>query len=539
MTSTERTLEAIATWFPLWDLSKGRRTRVIWLRLDGNWEGQPMTLREALDRLKQGQPGNIAGMLREGILCGDFDQADGLERMRLARQELEREACQCFGGPSGGPGHAHLWVISEGIPIEDITEILHRHGADVRGQAGMKAMRLPETPNRAGVCSTLEGDRLGLQHAIQLRKPRFTDQAWKYPRKDQPGVLNRSAIIQAHTVRCVQAGLGLNLAIRALKEAQPIGFEKISSWEEKRQRRYIRVSIITALRFAKHIRHNVPRKTSTIDIEIARWQQEATAIILREWPSRARSTGIRMVQGIAQKAKRSGKISGLGISSRELADEVGMTFSTAAAHLKRMLELDVLTSPRRNVGAHSRRYALNSQSVNTDHNQDAPAGAWGACPSDCATTLRLEEPDLDCFGGASSRLRVYNAIRQGLRTTKAIRAALGMTGPSVRNHVRHLQGMGLITRMGRTIELGEVSPRECAEAMETLGRTERRRTLHRLQREGFANHLLRLGLGHLAQHTKCRIAPPRTLTPYTVEIETPQEPTERRILVTVGTRRNE
>jgi hypothetical protein len=63
--------------------------------------------------------------------------------------------------------------------------------------------------------------------------------------------------------------------------------------------------------------------------------------------------------------------------------------------------------------------------------------------------------------------------------------------------------------------------------------------LHRLQREGFANHLLRLGLGHLAQHTKCRIAPPRTLTPYTVEIETPQEPTERRILVTVGTRRNE
>jgi DNA-binding MarR family transcriptional regulator len=535
MTSTERTLEAIATWFPLWDLTNGHRTRVIWLELDRNWKGQPMTLGKALDRLKQGQAGNIAGMLREGILCGDFDQADGLESMNRARQELEREACQCFGGPSGRTGHAHLWVISEGIPVEDITEILKRHGADVRGQDGRKAMRLPETPNRAGVCSTLEGDRLGLQHAIQLRTPRLSDRG---DQAAQNGKLDRSAAIQAHALECVWSGLGLDLAIAALKEANPTGLEKISSRRDHQQRRYIRDAIISALDFANEIRPDAPTKAARIGPEILRWQQEATAIIQQEWPSRARSTAIRMLQGIAQIAERSGKTRALGISNRQLADEVGMTFGTANAHLRRMLKLGVLTSPYRNVGADSRRYTLEIQSVSTKHRQDMPQGV---CPSDCATTLRFEEPDLDCFGGASSRLRVYNAIRQGSRTTKAISAALGMTGPSVRNHVRQLQDMGLITRTGHTLKLGEVSPREYAQAIGRLGRTERRRTEHRWHREGFTDHLLGLGLGHLVRIAKPRTAPApaRTLTPYTVEIETPQEPTERRILVTVGTRRNE
>lgn len=228
--------------------------------------------------------------------------------------------------------------------------------------------------------------------------------------------------------------------------------------------------------------------TEEIDHEIARWESEATSRIRESYQPRLRGTGIRMVKGIAAVARQGGKATYLGVSCRELADHTGMTFRTAAAHLKTMVQAGILESVGCRVGNRSKRYRLSIQSVSTVHNQ---AGLEGVCPTDCAISLHFEESDLDCFGGASARLRVYDAIRQGRGTVKDIRNALGMTEASIRNHVRKLESMGLVERKGHTLKLGETSPREYAEAIGKLGHTERRRAEHRIQRRewyGAANH---------------------------------------------------
>ena len=244
-----------------------------------------------------------------------------------------------------------------------------------------------------------------------------------------------------------------------------------------------------------------------------------------------------MAKGIAALAKQSGKTKRLGISCRELADHTGMTFRTAAAHLKTMVQAGVLEDQGHSVGDHSKRYRLSIQSVTTVHNQ---ANLKGVCPSDCAISLHFEESDLDCFGGASARLRVYDAIRQGRGTVKAISNALGMTTASIRNHVRQLTSMGLVERKGHTLKLGEVTPREYAEAIGKLGHTERRRTLHRIQREGYADHLLGKGLGHLTYKAPRRAKPARTrtLTPYPVEIEAAPAAPAQRDWMNLGERMN-
>ena len=538
MTSAQITLEAIATWFPLLDLSKGHRTKIVWLKENGDWQkGESITFGEAISRLRKNQAGTIAGMLRPGILCGDFDQADGLERRARAIEELETEAaCYYFGGPSGRPGHAHLWVISEGTSTEDLTEILEKHGADVRGQKGNKAIRLPGTPNREGMCSSLEGDVSQHLHALRIRTPKFTEDTERYTKEDGQS-FNRSAAIQAHALELVWSGLGLGLAIKALNDAQPIGLEKLNKRQPNRKRRYIRDAILSALQFVECIRAEVTQKDDTIDQEIARWEHEATARIQESYPARLQGTGIRMAKGIAALAKQSGKTRRLGISCRELADHTGMTAPTAAAHLKTMASAGVLEALNHNVGDHSKRYRLSIQSVSTGNNHQA---APGACPSDCQISLHFEESDLDCFGGASARLRVYDAIRQGLHTVKAISNALRMTGASIRNHVRQLTSMGLVEREGHTLKIGEVTPREYAEAIGKLGHTERRRTLHRIQREGYTNHLLRNGLGHLTYKAKRRAKPARTrtLTPYPVEIEAAPAAPAQRDWMNLGERMN-
>jgi predicted transcriptional regulator len=346
-------------------------------------------------------------------------------------------------------------------------------------------------------------------------------------------------------LECALAHMGLDLALATLAKEQPLGYDKIGKRAKPKGELYFVHCMLKA------IGYNGRRSVET---RINAWREEATATVQKDYSPRKLAAGLRVVQGIARLATQCGKLN-LSMSTRELATETGLAPMTVSKHLKELRGLNVIKRGFIEEGKEGYAYEYNLQSVGK---MDTLGGAGGCCRG-CTVSLHFGEDEKNGFGGSSQKWFVYEAILQlvagnGSTTVREVVNVLGLDPKrgrdSVARHVRDLRKAGLITREGHVLKRGDTSPREYAAARGTSERMKNRRERYEADRDSYWK-FWRVKKGLSEEETRAkfppiRIAKPRTastpartLTPYTVEIETPQEPTERRILVTVGTRRNE
>lgn len=536
---------ALARWYTLWD----PKAKIVWLE-PGNWsQGRQITWEECAQRIMNGVPGTPVAQLRDGILCGDFDYTDGIERMERACEDLNFEVCYYIQVESGRPGHAHLFVLSLGTPSEEIAAILKKHGADVRGRS---AMRLPGTPNRNGNRGRVLGDLIEHQREIKefitKEKPKFSQDASRFPRRDDSSKLDRSAAIQSHILECRKAGYGLDLALETILREKPIGYDKITRRSQHKQEKYVAKSFMKALAYNG-------RQAPSIDIDgkINAWEGSATSTIQANITGTTRATGLRVAQGIARIAQRCGKTQGLSLSCRELAEEVGMNQDTIHRYLKTLCRLKLIKRDdnQEREGGWAQEYSLN-ESVEKN---DTPGGRGGAVNTGCLISLHFTEDGKNYFGGSSQKWFVYEAILQltalnGGTTVREIVTLLGLDPKrgrdSVCRHVRDLARSKLIKREGHTLTRGDASPRECAEARGTHERMQKRRTRHANDRISLWKKYRKKGLS--VEETEAMFPPmtlnkmtpeqEHTLTPYPVEIEAAPAAPAQRDWMNLGERMN-
>ena len=485
-------LDATLHWFGLFNLARGKDSRV-WLidpRGPERWSESPgvITLGELIRWLEEGLYVPFMAPLRKDARCGDFDHADGMERMARAIKELEAEACHLIPIESGRPGHAQLHVISTGMPMDEIEAILGRHGADVRGDNG-KMMRPPQTRNRHGVMSRVIGDPIAHQQAIAGGSVPTLEK--KAGRDDQ----SRSGDVQGNAFNLARHRVGFELAFSEATKPTAPGSGHLLERRPAIRRAAFRRSMIKALGFIERFVSPWRQKPSLApNQEIQDWAAWANIIAREELPAREAHTCEMVIQAILKLATRCNKTT-LALSCRDVANTANITTKTASKRLRDLCRIGAISRERKHRLSYAATYAINTQNP-TPLPHSAAGTSLGVCPSDCGPNVGFctESDAAEYFTNQPARFRVYRAILGGDRSAKAIAARLKMEVSAVTNHLAKLKKEGLIQREGHTVTALPVDFAELAERRGVKGKIQQRREDARREREAFKDHLNRVGV---------------------------------------------
>lgn len=510
--------DSLLAWFALWDVRKGADTDLVLID-PNNWQKSigSITLGECLQRLNEGEVLHPIGRVRPDAVCGDFDHQDGIERAHAVMKELESEACDMILVRSGRPGHAQLWVISKGMPIDDIVTTLKRHEADVRnGTSGR--MRLPGTQNRSGNWSSVEGDPLDHQRKIAITIPRLTGSK----SEDQ----TRSGHLQANALNLIRHRVGFDLALAEMMRPSAPGADRLTQISREAAKHRVTQCMVKALTYAKNIKgHATQSKRESVAPELEAWRRGAITTVRNHVPSREAHVLEGVILAIFEMATRCGKTN-LALSCRDVGVTANINKDTASKKLRQLRRLKIITLDQGSVLAYANTYQLNVEaesvmkevhgiglgvtvatpspmycdSANTQnpasvgHSQGHPPS--GVCPTDCiANTSFCDDPAmLEYFTNQPAALRVYRAILGGHHTAKEIAASLNMATRAVTDHLARFVVKGLIKRHGHAITLIPVDFHELASRRGFRGKIDERRRYAQREREFFREHLQRHGI---------------------------------------------
>ena len=473
-------LESVLRWYPLWHLPKGKDT--VLRRLDpDNWSTSPgsITLGELVKGLMDGYVIHAMASTAPDVVCGDCDQPNGIELMKAAKAELDKEACHTILVKSGRPGHAWLWVISLGMPMEGIKAILRKYEADVRSEPH-QMMRLPGTYNRTGNLSIVEGDIITHLEVLATRIPELENV------KPQ-GDTSRSGQVQANALALVRHQVGLDVGFReAMNEDTPGSGHLLEKRPEVARACFIR-AMVKALMFAKSIKSRTPGSRTPSE-QMIRWAACANTIVRGNVHPRKAHILEGVIQGILNLAHTCGKTT-LALSCRDVGTEANTTHRTAAKALRELRSLGILTlvKSHRPGKREASVYEMTLQNdVYVTH-----SGGKGVCPSDCSsnTSFSNDPAMVEYFTHRPAEFRVYRAILGGDQSGKAIASSLRMNTRAVRDHLKRLEQRGLIQRDGHTVTALCVDFAELAERRGVRGRLQQRRKEVAKEREAYLRYL--------------------------------------------------
>lgn len=410
--------------------------------------------------------------LKLDFVAGDFDQEDGLDKAFKVKRQTAYPSVVMHSG--GGKGRAHIFIaVSNEAQRLHCEEEIRKAKGDVRSQVGI---RPPGAPHREGQSRSTSAEGFTLQQILELLRDGTRP---KKPAKQKADLhqlasmpvpkgerSHRLYFLGQEAKRQGWSYEGFRTLI--LNHPEGVG-EKIATRSPKGQDKFLRDIWTGGTRGG-----NESPSLGMSD----RW----TSYVLNDPRVKASRLNLEPVVLMIAKLSRLKRGQPFHLSQRELADKLNRGPSSVGRCLRVLCDLGHLRRTNTAGGQFANVYALGNY---RNWLTQPPEEERGCTERVCHFS---ELHSHDSLTGCNGLKRYYLILSPSEPLTVAEIARRASRKPtSVYAPLKRLEALGLIAKKGRgyvRIE-DEAAHVEAAKLRGSLGRGERRKLIHALQREGW------------------------------------------------------
>ena len=461
---------------PQLEESEARAALEIAKLVSGNgafYDLDPKNKKTGTRRLSSWDPQREAGFIRPGpnFVCGDFDQEDGLDKAFKVKRQNPYPSVVLHSG--GGKGRAHI-ILSVSTEAQRLhcEEEIRKAGGDLRREG----MRPPGALHRSGESRSTSAEGFTLQQILELVRDGTRPKKPAKQKADLHQLASESVPIGFRSHRLYfliqeakRQGWSYE-ATRTLILNHPKGAgEKIATRSPKGQDKFLRDI------WTKDTRGG--NESPSLGMS-DHW----TSYVLNDPRVKASRLNLEPVVLMIAKLSRLKRGQPFHLSLRSLADSLNRGPSSVGRCLKALREFGHLRSMVKGGGKFGSVYALGNY---RKWSALPPEGERGCTDGVCHFSELHSHDSLTGLNGLKRYFLILSSSEP--LTVAEIASRASRKQASVYVPLKRLEALGLIAKKGRgyvRIE-DKAAHAEAAKLRGSLGRGERRKLIHALQREGW------------------------------------------------------